>query len=171
MNFSVKINSVKSLKVDFSATFAFCQALKNFFLLKIKMDNMNKTKQGHIGQRIKTSRIEKGLTQEELGEKLGLDKGTVSKMERGENAPTAKTLIALKKILGVSTDWILTGKGLKHPLEIDTDDEVGQGLLEMINDLLSNQSALIKVLSFFFEYKAKNLATFYKKKNKKMKNG
>ena len=135
------------------------------------MDNMNTKKQGHIGQRIKTLRIEKGLTQEALGEKLGLDKGTVSKMERGENAPTAKTLIAIKKLFGVSTDWILTGEGLKHPLEIDTDDEYGQGLLEMINDLKSNQSALIKVLSFFFDYKAKNLATFYKKKNRKMNNG
>jgi len=80
-------------------------------------------------------------------------------------------LIAIKKLFGVSTDWILTGEGLKHPLEIATDDEYGQGLLEMINDLKSNQSALIKVLSFFFDYKAKNLATFYKKKNRKMNNG
>jgi len=131
---------------------------------------MNEKKQG-IGQRIKALRIEKDLTQDELGEKLGLDKGTVSKMERDENAPTAKTLLTLKKLFGVSTDWILTGEGLKHPLEIDTDDEYGQGLLEMIDDLKSNQSALIKVLSFFFEYKAKNLSTFYKKKNRKMKNG
>ena len=138
--------------------------------MQIKMANMNGKKQG-IGQRIKALRIEKDLTQEELGEKLGLDKGTVSKMERDENAPTAKTLLALKKLFGVSTDWILTGEGLKHPLEIDTGDEYGQGLLEMIDDLKSNQSALIKVLSFFFEYKAKNLSTFYKKKNRKMKNG
>lgn len=157
--------------MDFNAFFGFCQAKKNFFLKKIKMDNMNKKKQGHTGHRIKTLRIEKGLTQEELGEKLGLDKGTVSKMERGENAPTAKTLIALREIFNVSTDWILTGKGLKHPLEIDTKDEYGQGLLEMIDDLKSNKSALIKVLSFFFEYKAKNLSTFYKKKNREMKNG
>ena len=135
------------------------------------MYNTNKKKQGHPGQRIKTLRIEKGLTQEELGEKLGLDKGTVSKMERGENAPTAKTLIALREIFGVSTDWILTGKGLKHPLEIDTDDEYDKGLLEMINDLKSNKSALIKVLSFFFEYKAKNLSNFYKKKNRNLNNG
>ncbi len=136
---------------------------------------MNTKKAGHIGQRIKTLRIEKGLTQEDLGEKLGLDKGTVSKMERGENAPTAKTLIALKKLFGVSTDWILTGEGLKHPLEIDTDDEYGQGLLEMINDLKSNQSALIKVLSFFFDYRAKHLSHFLNSENRdvieKLQNG
>jgi len=132
------------------------------------MDNMNKKKQGHIGKRIKTLRIEKGLTQEELGVMLGFDKGTVSKMERGENAPTAKTLLSLKKLFGVSTDWILTGEGFKHPLEIDTADEYGQGLLEMLNDIKSNKTALIKVLSFFFEYKAKNLSTFFKKKDRKI---
>jgi hypothetical protein len=59
------------------------------------------------------------------------------------------------------------GSGMLFPIEIDTDDEYGQGLLEMINDLKSNQSALIKVLSFFFDYKAKNLSTFLKKKIKK----
>ncbi|UCH95116.1 MAG: helix-turn-helix transcriptional regulator [Candidatus Aminicenantes bacterium] len=116
------------------------------------------------GQRIKTLRIENGLTQEGLGEKLGLDRGTISKIERGENAPTAKTLVELKRIFNVSIDWILTGKGLKHP--IDMDDE----LLEMIDDLKNNQTAMIKVLSFFYNYKAKNLSQFVKKKSKKMKN-
>jgi transcriptional regulator with XRE-family HTH domain len=118
-----------------------------------------------VDQRIKTLRIENGLTQEGMGEKLGLDRGTISKIERGENAPTAKTLIALREIFGVSIDWILTGEGSKHPIDIDDD------LTEMIDDLKNNQTAKIKVLSFFYHYKAKNLTQFVKKKkNKKVKN-
>jgi transcriptional regulator with XRE-family HTH domain len=133
----------------------FVKAKEIFFLC----DTMDKK----TGQRIKTLRIEKSLTQEDLGEKLGLDRGTISKIERGENAPTVKTLIALREIFGVSVDWVLTGKGLKNPIDIDDD------LMEMIEDLTNNHTAKIKVLSFFYNYKAKNLSQFVKKKNKKMK--
>jgi len=112
------------------------------------------------GSRIKNLRIEKGMNQGELGRILGLDQGTVSKMERGENEPTAKTLRMLREIFGVTTDWILTGEGTKHPLPLDTEDEIK----EIIDDLNTNEMFKIKVLSFCYDYKAKNLSEFIKKK-------
>lgn len=112
------------------------------------------------GNRIKSLRIEKGLNQAELGKLLGLDQGTISKMERGENDPTAKTLILLKEIFGAATDWILTGRGTKHPLPLDTDEEI----LEIIDDFNTNEIFKIKVLSFCYDYKAKHLPEFIKKK-------
>jgi transcriptional regulator with XRE-family HTH domain len=112
------------------------------------------------GSRIKNLRIEKGMNQGELGRILGLDQGTVSKMERGENEPTAKTLRLLREIFGVTIDWILTGEGTKHPLPLDTEEEIK----EIIDDLNTNELFKIRVLSFCYNYKAKHLQEFLKKK-------
>ena len=117
---------------------------------------MNKT----TGNRIKSLRIDKGLNQGEMGKLLGLDQGTVSKMERGENEPTAKTLRLLRKIFDVTTDWVLTGEGTKHPLPLDTEEEIK----EIIDDLNTNELFKIRVLSFCYDYKAKHLSEFIKKK-------
>lgn len=116
------------------------------------------------GKRIKSLRTEKGLNQGELGKMLGLDQGTISKMERGENDPTAKTLRLLREVFGVTIDWILTGEGTKHPLPLDTEEE----LKEIIDDFKTNEKFKIKVLSFCFDYKAKNLSEFIKKKKERI---
>ncbi len=55
-------------------------------------------------------RLEKGLTQGELGDILGLNRTTVTNIEKGLNGPTLKTLIILDHQLGVSMRWLLTGK-------------------------------------------------------------
>jgi transcriptional regulator with XRE-family HTH domain len=112
------------------------------------------------GSRIKSLRIEKGLNQVEMGKLLGLDQGTVSKMECGENEPTAKTLRLLRQIFGVTIDWILTGEGTMYTLPLDTEEEI----LEIIDDFNANEIFKIKVLSFCYDYKAKNLSEFIKKK-------
>ena len=112
------------------------------------------------GSRIKSLRIDKGLNQGEMGKLLALDQGTVSKMERGENEPTAKTLRLLRKIFDVTTDWVLTGEGTKHPLPLDTEDEIK----EIIDDLNTNELFKVRVLSFCYDYKAKHLSEFIKKK-------
>ena len=117
------------------------------------------------GKRIKSLRIEKGWSQNDLGKKLGLDQGTISKMECGENDPTAKTLIMLKEIFDVTTDWILTGKGAKRPLPIDMEEEI----LEIIDDFYTNEIFKIKVLSFCYDYKAKHLPEFINKKKDRKK--
>jgi len=116
------------------------------------------------GQRLKTLRIEKGLNQAGLGKLLGLDQGTVSKMERGENEPTAKTLRLFREIFGVTIDWILTGEGTKHPLPMDTEEE----LMEIIEDFKTNEKFKIAVLAFAYDYKAKHLAEYLKKKKERI---
>lgn len=132
---------------------------KNFFSKSEETMDMNIT----TGKRIKSLRTEKGLNQDELGKMLELDQGTVSKMERGENEPTAKTLRILREIFGVTTDWILTGEGTMNPLTADTEEEIR----EILDDFQSNETFKIKVLAFAFDYKAKNLAEFIKKKKER----
>ena len=55
-----------------------------------------------FAKRLKTRRIEKQLTQEELAEITGLSTSFISSMERGINAPSFETLESIAKALDVS---------------------------------------------------------------------
>ena len=56
-----------------------------------------------IGDRIKRYRIERGITQEQLGELIGVTTQAVSRWERG-GTPDAELLPSLSRVLGVSID-------------------------------------------------------------------
>ncbi|RJR43984.1 MAG: XRE family transcriptional regulator [Desulfobacteraceae bacterium] len=55
-----------------------------------------------IGRRIREIRTKKGLTQEELAEKMGMGPKYLSSIERGKENPTLNTLIALAESLDVA---------------------------------------------------------------------
>lgn len=63
-----------------------------------------------IGNRIQKFRKEKGMTQEELAEKLGLSSQAVSKWENDASCPDIALLPQLCKLLGVTADELLSGK-------------------------------------------------------------
>lgn len=62
-----------------------------------------------VGTQISALRKSKGLTQNELGERLGVSFQAVSKWERGENLPDISLLPDLARILETTTDSILLG--------------------------------------------------------------
>lgn len=63
-----------------------------------------------IGNRISKYRKEKGMTQEELAAKLGVSSQAVSKWENDASCPDISLLPQLCRILGISTDELLTGQ-------------------------------------------------------------
>jgi transcriptional regulator with XRE-family HTH domain len=65
-------------------------------------------------ERFRLRRLELKLTQEELAERSGINQSTVSQLERGEQAPSLRSLIALAQALGVSIEWLL---GFDNPNE------------------------------------------------------
>ncbi len=60
-----------------------------------------------IGEKIKFLRISKGMTQEKLGDRLGISAQAVSKWERGITYPDIVYLPALTKALDTSADALL----------------------------------------------------------------
>ena len=60
-----------------------------------------------LGERVKRARQERGLSQSDLAERLGLSDAYISKIEMGKNAMTVTVLAKLSDALGVSTDWLL----------------------------------------------------------------
>ncbi len=68
-----------------------------------------------IASRIKEIRIESGLTQEELGKKLCLNKSTIQRYEKGKIRTIKKPIIeAIGNYLNVNPDWLLGTSEEKH---------------------------------------------------------
>lgn len=63
-----------------------------------------------IGKFIKKKRKEIGLTQIELGDKLGVSDKAISKWETGNSLPDIGILKSLSDILGISTSELLNGR-------------------------------------------------------------
>lgn len=62
-----------------------------------------------IGNRLRISRKSKGLTQEYLSEKIGLQTKSYSNIETGQRLFSIEVLLKLVEVLDVSADFILTG--------------------------------------------------------------
>lgn len=63
-----------------------------------------------IGQLIRSLRQEKGLTQGQLAEQMGLSDKAVSKWERGLGCPDVSLLTDLSELLGVNLKELLSGE-------------------------------------------------------------
>lgn len=70
-----------------------------------------------IAQRLADLRREKGYSQEELAENLGLSRQAVSKWERAESSPDTGNIVALAKLYGVTLDELLR-------VDADIEDDV-----------------------------------------------
>lgn len=60
-----------------------------------------------FSEKLKTERINKGWTQDELAEKLFVSRQSVSKWENGQNYPSIEIIIKISDLLGVTIDELL----------------------------------------------------------------
>ena len=60
-----------------------------------------------IGEKIKEQRENKGLSQAELAEKLGITQDSISLWEKNRRIPNTPYIIALCKVFKISTDYLL----------------------------------------------------------------
>lgn len=65
-----------------------------------------------VGKFIAALRREQGMTQETLGQKLGVTNKTVSRWETGAYMPDIELLVPLGELLGVSVNELLAGERL-----------------------------------------------------------
>lgn len=66
--------------------------------------------QANIGSLLKELRKEQGMTQEQLAERIGVARRTVSRWETGSNLPDLDILIELSDLYGVGLREILDGE-------------------------------------------------------------
>jgi len=60
-----------------------------------------------IGENIKRLRRERGMTQEQLAEKLNITNAAVSKWERGDSLPDITMLFPIADYFGISVDELM----------------------------------------------------------------
>ena len=63
-----------------------------------------------IGERIAEERKKKGMTQEDMAEKLNLSRQAISKWESGSSFPDTENLLKLSFLFSVSVDYLLKGE-------------------------------------------------------------
>ncbi len=88
-----------------------------------------------FGQRVSNLRKVRNLTQDELAYRVNVNKGHISRIERGTVACSLELLIDLSNELHTSTDYLLTGTG-------PANDFAKEQLLSAI-EVLSSVSKLI----------------------------
>lgn len=71
-------------------------------------------------ERVKEVRKALGLTLEKFGERLGIKKAAVSKIEKGENALTDANIKAICREFGVDYMWLTSGEG---EMFVESDDD------------------------------------------------
>lgn len=64
--------------------------------------------------RIRELRLEFGMTQEELGKRIGQTKSNISKYERGTLQPSIETLNQLSDIFNVSIDYLVGRSNVRN---------------------------------------------------------
>ncbi len=69
----------------------------------------------YFGVRLRDLRLEKRMTQQQLADKTGMAKGTISAYEQGKKYPSVEVLIKLCNTFQVSADYLL---GLSDDLQL-----------------------------------------------------
>ena len=98
------------------------------------------------GEFIAKLRKDKGLTQEQLGDKMGVTNKTVSRWETGKYLPPADILLLMSELFDVSINELLTGQRL-------TDEEYKQTAEENLTEVIRYSSFTTKDEIDFFKKK------------------
>ena len=89
-----------------------------------------------IGKRIKDMRLEKGMSQQELGDLIGVTKVSVCGYENGTRTPSLETFCLLADIFETTTDYLL---GREVPVVAEDSNEyigsISKDDIEIINEI------------------------------------
>ena len=89
----------------------------------------------NMGEKLRSLRIEKNLTQKQVADRIGLAISAVSSYESGSRYPTYDTLIKLARMFHVSTDNLL-GIADKRNIDVTGLNDEDVGLISQLVDKL-----------------------------------
>ena len=91
-----------------------------------------------MNERIKILRKQLGLTLEKFGERLGVGKTAINKLEKGENNVTDQMFKAICREFDVNEDWLRSGKGDMFVIPDDETAAIVSNLLETTDNEFYN---------------------------------
>lgn len=102
-------------------------------------DNSTALARKKLAKIIRRTRRQKGLTQQELADKMGVTQPYVSKLEKGDCMPEFKTINRLAESLGIDKEMLLSVEDLQYaepvpqPLPANEQNAILQHLLKLEN--------------------------------------
>ena len=97
------------------------------------------------GERIKDVRNSLGLTLEKFGEKLGVTKTAISRLEKGERSLTEQMTKAICREFSVDYMWLTTGEG---EMFVETDDDFFERIDRIMAGENETRKNMIKMLLY-----------------------
>lgn len=101
--------------------------------------------------RVKAIRKKLGMTCETFGEKLGVGKTAISKIERGDRSVTPQMEKAICREFGIDYIWLTTGEG--EMFFDQGEDEEAKEQIWILNELLKDESQLTRNVFKMFRQK------------------
>ena len=101
-----------------------------------------------FNEKLQELRKQKGLTQEELAQRLFVSRTAVSKWESGRGYPSIDSLKSIAKLFSVTVDQLLSGEEVLTIAQKDR-EENGRQLLGVIFGLLDLCAAILLFLPIF----------------------
>ena len=97
------------------------------------------------GERIKDVRNSLGLTLEKFGEKLGVTKTAISRLEKGERSLTEQMTKSICREVSVDYMWLTTGEG---EMFVETDDDFFERIDRIMAGEYETRKNMIKMLLY-----------------------
>ncbi|MBF0548737.1 MAG: helix-turn-helix transcriptional regulator [Candidatus Riflebacteria bacterium] len=112
-----------------------------------------------LGEKIKSLRKEKGLSQHEFAEKIGADARQISRYETGRITPSVEAIIKIAKVFDVSIDYLLLTDAARKSLKVDDPNLMDR--FQVIQILPEEDRACVFHIldAFLAKRKIKSLAT------------
>lgn len=89
------------------------------------------------GDRVKAVRTKENMTMEQFGEKLGVQKSAVSKIEKGKVNITEQMFKSICREFNVNEEWLRTGEG-EMSLKLSEDEEIADLVSDVLEDGKNN---------------------------------
>lgn len=97
------------------------------------------------GERIKDVRNSLGLTLEKFGEKLGVTKTAISRIEKGERSLTEQMTKSICREFSVDYMWLTTGEG---EMFVESDDDFFERIDRIMTGENESRKNMIKTLLY-----------------------
>ncbi|MDD2592579.1 MAG: helix-turn-helix transcriptional regulator [Erysipelotrichaceae bacterium] len=101
----------------------------------------------NIADRIQSLRKIKGISQEELADKIGVSRQAISKWESEQTAPDIDKIILLSEYFEVTTDYILKGIEIK----VDEKDKIDARIFSAVGTLFNFIGLVLAIVIWITE--------------------
>lgn len=118
-----------------------------------------------FAQRLKTLRKERGITQQQLADGVGISKGGLSYYENSGRTPDISILERFADYFGVTTDYLLgrtNAQTQKAKLQaVCNYTGLSDKSINLLSDLKENSPAQLRVINFLLEQAAEDMDIVY----------